>query len=69
MAFILSLSGFILSVVMPQSDASDAAMVAALFCAAASGITTSVFTKQLVRSRYQNYIALGGLMLLFSFPV
>ncbi|MEO8149119.1 MAG: hypothetical protein ABI723_15850 [Bacteroidia bacterium] len=68
-AFILSLSGFIISVVMPQNNFSDKLMIAALFSGAASGIIASVFTKKLAKSKQWNYVVIGGLILLLSYPV
>lgn len=68
-AFILSLGGFIISIAMPHSNVSDTLMIAALFCAAASGIVASVFTKKLSKSIQWKYVAIGGLLVLISFPL
>lgn len=68
-AFILSLVGFIMSVAMPHSTVADTLMIAALFCAAASGIVASVFTKKLSKSIQWKYVVIGGLLVLLSFPL
>lgn len=67
-AFTLSLSGFVVSVAMHQSETSDALMTAALFSAAASGIIAAVFTKKLTKSKQWIYVVVGGLLLLLSYP-
>ena len=53
---------------MPQNEISDTLMIAALFVGAASGIIASVFTKKLSKSKHWNFMLVGGLLLLFSFP-
>jgi hypothetical protein len=67
-AFVLSLGGFIISVMMPQNDVSDILMVAGLFSAAGSGLVSSIVTKKMTQSRYWIYILVGGLFALLSLP-
>ena len=68
-ALLISLCGFVVSMVMPENQTSDALMIAALFCAAASGMIASVFTKKLSKSKQWKYVLTGGLLLLLSFPL
>lgn len=66
-AFIISLAGFIISAATPQQQIADTLMVAALFCAAASAIIASVFTKKLVNSRQWKFLVAGVILFLLGF--
>lgn len=66
-ALILSLTGFVLSVVMPQSNISDLLMLAALYSAAASTIIASAITKKLAKSKQCIYFVTGALLMLLGF--
>ncbi|MBL7926092.1 MAG: hypothetical protein JNK61_04205 [Bacteroidia bacterium] len=65
-AFTTSLCGFIISMVLPQSNVSDTLMIASLFIAATSGIGASIFTKKLVKSKHWIYIVTGGIAILIG---
>jgi len=66
-AFVISLSGFILSAAIPQSTISDTLMTVALFGAAASGLLAAVFTEKLVKSVYWKYFIAGVFVFLAGF--
>lgn len=66
-ALILSCTGLILSIVLPDNQTTDAIMMTSIFVAASSGVIASVFNNNIMKSKQWKSVAAGGLMILAGF--